>query len=76
MNVLKATVLKNEGSATSSEELKQIGIKTMLKHLDSTKHYRIGLFQFSRYHFIKKRFQQKKIKSKKQKYALTTPNTI
>jgi hypothetical protein len=41
MNVLKATVLKNEGSATSSEELKQIGIKTMLKHLDSTKYYRI-----------------------------------
>ncbi|MBB1194441.1 carboxypeptidase-like regulatory domain-containing protein [Flavobacterium sp. SOK18b] len=66
MNVLKATVLKNEGSATSSEELKQIGIKTMLKHLDSTKYYRIksGLIGSRDTISLRKDFNKKKIKSK------------
>jgi hypothetical protein len=35
---LKATKLKNEGSATSSDEL---GLNMMLQHLDSTKYYRV-----------------------------------
>ena len=66
MNVLKATVLKNEGSTTSSEELKQIGIKTMLKHLDSTKYYRIksGLFGSQDTVSLRKDFNKKKTKSK------------
>ncbi len=76
MNVLKATVLKNEGSATSSEELKQIGIKTMLKHLDSTKYYRIksGLFGSQDTISLRKDFNKKKTKNKKtdQSTLLTT----
>ena len=66
MNVLKATVLKNEGSATSSEELKEIGIKTMLKHLDSTKYYRIksGLIGSRDTISLRKDFNKKKTKSK------------
>lgn len=67
MNVLKATVLKNEGSATSSEELKQIGLKTMLKHLDSTKYYRIksGLIGSQDTISLRKDFNKKKAKNKK-----------
>ena len=66
INVLKATVLKNEGSATSSEELKEIGIKTMLKHLDSTKYYRIksGLIGSRDTISLRKDFNKKKTKSK------------
>ena len=67
INVLKATVLKNEGSATSSEELKEIGIKTMLKHLDSTKYYRIksGLFASQDTISLRKDFNKKKTKNNK-----------
>ena len=66
INVLKATVLKNEGSTTSSEELKEIGIKTMLKHLDSTKYYRIksGLIGSRDTISLRKDFNKKKTKSK------------
>ena len=66
INVLKATVLKNGGSATSSEELKEIGIKTMLKHLDSTKYYRIksGLIGSRDTISLRKDFNKKKTKSK------------
>lgn len=46
LDVLKATKLKNEGSAVSSEELEKKAMNMMLQHLDSTKFYRIksGLF--------------------------------
>jgi hypothetical protein len=66
LNVVKATVLKNEGSTTSSDELKEIGIKTMLKHLDSTKYYRIksGLFGSQDTISLRKDFNKKKSKSR------------
>jgi hypothetical protein len=38
---LKATKLKNEGSATSSDELEKKALNMMLQHLDSTKYYRV-----------------------------------
>ena len=46
LEVLKATKLKNEGSATSSEDLEKKAMNMMLQHLDSTKYYRVksGLF--------------------------------
>ena len=46
LDVLKATKLKNEGSAVSSEDLEKKAMNMMLQHLDSTKFYRVksGLF--------------------------------
>jgi hypothetical protein len=46
MDVLKATKLKQEGSAVSSEDLEKKAMNMMLQHLDSTKFYRVksGLF--------------------------------
>jgi hypothetical protein len=38
---LKATKLKNEGSAASSDELEKKALNMMLQHLDSTKYYRV-----------------------------------
>jgi hypothetical protein len=40
LDVLKATKLKQEGSAVSSEELEK-KVNMMLQHLDSTKFYRV-----------------------------------
>ena len=46
LDVLKATKLKNEGSAVSSEDLEKKAMNMILQHLDSTKFYRVksGLF--------------------------------
>ena len=46
LDVLKATKLKQEGSAVSSEDLEKKATAMMLQHLDSTKFYRVksGLF--------------------------------
>ena len=40
LDVLKATILKNEGQSTSLEDLEKKGKELMLKHLDTTKFYR------------------------------------
>ena len=46
MNVLKATVLKNEGRSSSLDDLEKNAKNMMLQHLDSTKFYRVksGIF--------------------------------
>lgn len=46
LDVVKATVIKGDGTATSMEDLQKKGLSILLKHLDSTKYYRIksGLF--------------------------------
>ncbi|WP_367754295.1 carboxypeptidase-like regulatory domain-containing protein [Flavobacterium sp. WC2430] len=46
LNILKATVLKNEGRSSSVDDLEKTALNMMLQHLDSTKYYRAksGLF--------------------------------
>lgn len=46
MDVLKATVLKNEGRSSSLDDLEKTAKNIMLQHLDSTKFYRVksGIF--------------------------------
>jgi len=46
INVNKATIITGEGSTGSVDELQKKGLSLLLKHLDSTKYYRVksGLF--------------------------------
>ncbi|WP_136666490.1 carboxypeptidase-like regulatory domain-containing protein [Flavobacterium sp. H122] len=41
INVIKATSIKGDGSSTSMEDFQKKGLSILLKHLDSTKFYRI-----------------------------------
>ncbi|WP_243698813.1 carboxypeptidase-like regulatory domain-containing protein [Flavobacterium sandaracinum] len=66
LEVLKATILENEGSSTSADELKKLAINTILQHLDSTKYYRAksGLFGSRDTISLRKDFNKKKTKNK------------
>lgn len=46
LDVVKATLIKGDETATSMEDLQKKGLSILLKHLDSTKYYRVksGLF--------------------------------
>jgi hypothetical protein len=46
VDVIKATILKNENSAVNQDEIQKSFVNIMLQHLDTTKYYRIksGLF--------------------------------
>ncbi len=41
INVIKATSIKGDGSSTSMEDFQKKGLSILLKHLDSTKFYRV-----------------------------------
>jgi hypothetical protein len=75
LDVIKATKLKNEGSAASSDELEKKAMNMMLQHLDSTKFYRVksGLFGSRDSISLRKDFNRKKEqqKSKEIKNQLT-----
>lgn len=66
LDVLKATKLKKEGSAVSSEELEKKAMNMMLQHLDSTKYYRVksGLFGSRDSISLRKDFNRKKDQKK------------
>jgi hypothetical protein len=66
LDVLKATKLKNEGSAASSDELEKKALNMMLQHLDSTKYYRVksGLFGSRDSISLRKDFNRKKEQQK------------
>jgi hypothetical protein len=66
LDVLKATKLKKEGSAVSSEELEKKAMSMMLQHLDSTKFYRVksGLFGSRDSISLRKDFNKKKDQKK------------
>jgi hypothetical protein len=56
---LKATKLKNEGSAASSDELEK-ALNMMLQHLDSTKYYRVKVgFSGRGYISLRKDYKKK-----------------
>ncbi len=79
LEVLKATILENEGSSTSADELKKLAINTILKHLDSTKYYRAksGLFGSRDTISLRKDFNKKKTKNKTTSTQLiTTKNNL
>jgi hypothetical protein len=64
---LKATKLKNEGSAASSDELEKKALNMMLQHLDSTKYYRVkvgfsgrGIFRYVKTTIKKKKWIKRK----------------
>ena len=79
LDVLKATKLKNEGSAVSSEDLEKKAMNMMLQHLDSTKFYRVksGLFGSRDSISMRKDWNQKRDqkKNKEIKKQLTTTKT-
>ncbi|MFT5251789.1 MAG: hypothetical protein ACI87N_000780 [Flavobacteriales bacterium] len=79
LDVLKATKLKNEGSAVSSEELEKKAMNMMLQHLDSTKFYRVksGLFGSRDSISLRKDFNRKRDqkKTKEIKNQLTATKT-
>ncbi|MBC5842322.1 MAG: carboxypeptidase-like regulatory domain-containing protein [Flavobacteriaceae bacterium] len=79
LDVLKATKLKQEGSAVSSEELEKKAMNMMLQHLDSTKFYRVksGLFGSRDSISLRKDFNQKREqkKSKEIRNQLTATKT-
>lgn len=64
LDVLKATVLKNEGESTSLDDLEKKGRNLMLQHLDTTKFYRIksGLIGSKDTISLRKDFNRKKKK--------------
>jgi hypothetical protein len=76
---LKATKLKNEGSAASSDELEK-GLNMMLQHLDSTKYYRVksGLFGSRDTISLRKDYNKKKemdkTKEKSNQLSVTKAN--
>jgi hypothetical protein len=78
--VLKATKLKNEGSATSSDELEKKALNMMLQHLDSTKYYRVksGLFGSRDTISLRKDYNKKKemdkTKEKSNQLSVTKAN--
>lgn len=64
LDVLKATVLKNEGRSSSVDDLEETAMNMMLQHLDSTKYYRVksGLFGSRDTISLRKDFNKKKNK--------------
>ena len=62
--VLKAIKLKNENRSASLDDLEKMATNIMLKHLDSTKYYRVksGLFGSRDTLSLRKDFKKKKIK--------------
>ena len=62
LNILKATVLKNEGRSSSVDDLEKTALNMMLQHLDSTKYYRAksGLFGSRDTISLRKDFNKKK----------------
>lgn len=62
LDVLKATLLKNEGESTSLDDLEKKGTNLMLQHLDTTKFYRIksGLIGSRDTISLRKDFNRKK----------------
>ena len=64
LDVLKATVLKNEGRSGSLDDLEKTAMNMMLQHLDSTKYYRAksGLFGSRDTISLRKDFNKKKNK--------------
>lgn len=73
LDVLKATVLKNEGESTSLEDLEKTAKNLMLQHLDTTKYYRIksGLIGSRDTISLRKDFNKKPGKDKEIKNQLT-----
>ena len=75
LEVLKATKLKNENSSTSLDDLQKSATDIILKHLDSTKYYRVksGLFGSRDTISLRKDFNKKK-KTKSNQLTSTKAN--
>jgi hypothetical protein len=73
LDVMKATKLKNENSSASLEDLEKSTRDIMLKHLDTTKYYRIksGLFGSKDTLSLRKDFNQRKKKVKSNQLTAT-----
>jgi hypothetical protein len=73
LDVLKATILKNEGESTSLDDLEKTAKNLMLQHLDTTKFYRIksGLIGSRDTISLRKDFNRKPGKDKVVKNQLT-----
>ncbi|MEW5675250.1 carboxypeptidase-like regulatory domain-containing protein [Flavobacterium enshiense] len=65
LEVVKATNIKGDGSAATLDDMEEVGTKMLLKHLDTTKFYRIksGLFGSRDTVTLNKKYNQKKNKT-------------
>lgn len=66
LDVIKATLLKDEDRSVALDDMQQVAENIFLKHLDSTKYYRVksGLFGSRDTISLKKSFNEKKNKNK------------
>lgn len=66
LDVIKATLLKDEDRSVDLEDMQQTSENILLKHLDSTKYYRVksGLFGSRDTISLRKSFNEKKNKNK------------
>jgi hypothetical protein len=73
LDVLKATIIKNEGESTSLDDLEKTAKNLMLQHLDTTKYYRFksGLIGSRDTISLRKDFNNKPKKDKEVKNQLT-----
>lgn len=66
LDVIKATLLKDEDRSVALEDMQEVAENIFLKHLDTTKYYRVksGLFGSRDTISLKKSFNEKKNKNK------------
>ncbi|ESU25753.1 hypothetical protein FSS13T_15440 [Flavobacterium saliperosum S13] len=77
LDVVKATLLKDEDRSVDLDDMQQVAENIFLKHLDSTKYYRVksGLFGSRDTISLKKSFNEKKNKNKNITPKLTSSKT-
>lgn len=73
LEVMKATKLKNEGNSITLDDLEKTAKDIVLKHLDSTKYYRVksGLFGSRDTITLRKDFNQKKNRTSNNQLSVT-----
>jgi hypothetical protein len=74
LEVVKGTILKNENSAVNHDEIQKSFVEILLKHLDTTKYYRIksGLIGSRDTISLRSDYKNKKAKEKPKKTNLTS----
>ncbi len=78
IEVVKATKLMDENKSTSFEEIQKLMSNTMLKHLDTTKYYRIksGLIGSRDTVSMRKDFKTQKQRKKQKTHLTSTKNML
>ena len=78
LDVVKATKLKDENRSADVDDLQQTATKMILKHLDTTKYYRVksGLFGSQDSISLRKDFYKRKLNKENKNQAALTKRTL